>query len=51
MYVKCWHSFSGNEKGHIAQGNNIALYGWTVLGIFHMGSLKISRRNRCSPFF
>jgi len=28
MYV----NFSGSEKAHIALGNNIALYGWTVLG-------------------
>jgi len=37
MYANCWQSFSGSEKGHIiAQGNNIALYGWTVLGKFRM---------------
>ena len=36
MYVNCWQSFSGSEKGRIAQGNNIALYGWTVLGKFRM---------------
>jgi len=36
MYVNCWQSFSGSEKGHIAQGNNIVLYGWTVLGKFRM---------------
>jgi len=31
MYVNCWQSFFGSEKG-----NNIALYGWTVLGKFRM---------------
>jgi len=36
MYVNCWQSFSGSEKGHIAQGNNSALDGWTVLGKFCM---------------
>ena len=36
MYVNCWQSFSGNEKGHIAQGNNTAVYVWTVLGKFRM---------------
>jgi len=27
MDVNCWQSYSGSEKGHIARGNSIALYG------------------------
>jgi len=47
MYVNCWQSFSGSEKGHIARGNNSALYGWTVLGKFHYDlSLDVTALDR-----